>query len=230
MCFSATASFTAAAALIPAGIYCLSKSRSTDQPYWALMLIPLAFGIQQAFEGGLWLALEQGKHDEAELYTLAFMFFSHWFWLAWVPFSCYLMETRPQVKLLLQILTSYGFLYGGFLYIPVVIFDDWVKVFIENHSIVYSVRLLYDEEIPMNLVRVAYASAILIPLLIVEDRHYRKFGLLIAASVLPAAFYFPHSFISVWCYLSAILSLYILFVAVQLAAEHSARLSTESRN
>ena len=55
MCFSATASFTAASFATTAGIFTLSRAtRVRDLP---LAGTPLLFGAQQAIEGALWLAL-----------------------------------------------------------------------------------------------------------------------------------------------------------------------------
>ena len=50
MCFSATASFTAAAILIPSGLYCLKESNQLDKRYWAFAILPFMFGLQQLLE------------------------------------------------------------------------------------------------------------------------------------------------------------------------------------
>ena len=75
MCFSATASFSAAAILVPAGIYCFKKSTSLEKPYWLIALLPLIFGIQQLFEGFVWLALEPGGGGQTRLPAMGFLFF-----------------------------------------------------------------------------------------------------------------------------------------------------------
>jgi hypothetical protein len=51
MCFSAEASFTASAALVPCGVYCLTVARYRNPNYEPLALIPFFFGIQQFAEG-----------------------------------------------------------------------------------------------------------------------------------------------------------------------------------
>ena len=55
MCFSATASFTTALVLIPVGVYCVNKATSLQKSYWLFALMPLMFGVQQFFEGVVWL-------------------------------------------------------------------------------------------------------------------------------------------------------------------------------
>ena len=60
MCFSATASFTAGTALTAVGGLTVRKSRGKAE--LPLALVPLLFGIQQLTEGVLWLSL---RHDLA---------------------------------------------------------------------------------------------------------------------------------------------------------------------
>ena len=57
MCFSATASFTTAATLIPVGIYCINKSIHFHHKYWFFALVPVLLGVQQFFEGLIWLQM-----------------------------------------------------------------------------------------------------------------------------------------------------------------------------
>lgn len=59
MCFSATASFVAAAGLAPVGIVSLVMARRLEPERWRpLALMPILFAIQQALEGCVWLGLE----------------------------------------------------------------------------------------------------------------------------------------------------------------------------
>ena len=66
MCFSATASFTAGAALTAVGGLTVHKSHG--QIELPLALVPLLFGIQQLTEGVLWLSL---GHDLVMLKPVA---------------------------------------------------------------------------------------------------------------------------------------------------------------
>lgn len=56
MCFSATASFTAAAVLFAVGVASYREARSSS--YALLASIPLLFAVQQGFEGVVWLAVD----------------------------------------------------------------------------------------------------------------------------------------------------------------------------
>jgi hypothetical protein len=55
MCFSASASFTAAAVIVPIGIYGTHIARTTGQKAYApLAMTPAFFGTQQFVEGLQW--------------------------------------------------------------------------------------------------------------------------------------------------------------------------------
>lgn len=73
MCFSATASFTSTALLIPAGLYACKLAKDTDLKCLPLALIPCFFGIQQGFEGVEWLAIHHHQTDIAHLTALGFL-------------------------------------------------------------------------------------------------------------------------------------------------------------
>ena len=98
MCFSATASFTAGAVLVPAGIYCMTASLRKRPNTILLAAVPLAFGLQQLSEGVVWRALE---HDDATLVrqaSLAFLFFALAFWPFWFCFMSAMFDPRPVAR------------------------------------------------------------------------------------------------------------------------------------
>ena len=215
MCFSATASFGAAIVLIPAGLYCIKKSAELKQPYWLIALLPLVFGLQQIFEGFVWLELESVAPDP-RLPSLGFMFFSHFFWLLWVPLACFAIETNPVKRKLFLAVAILGSLHGVLMYIPLWLYADWLKVEITHLSISYKATLLYDDYMPRIVSRVLYALIVLIPLLLSSQFYIRLFGVIIFFSVVFATVFYGYAFISVWCFFAAILSLYILYMIMQL--------------
>jgi len=222
MCFSATASFTSAALLIPAGIYCTNKAMSLNKPYWAIGLLPLLFGLQQALEGLVWLALESPDPRSIRLSALGFMAFSHLFWLFWIPFASYMLEPRGLKKTVFLALAALGGLYGASMYLPLLTHADWLTVTQIQHSISYEAALIYDDYVPRVVVHALYAVIVLAALLLSSDRHIRIFGIIIAFSVAVATVFFGYAFISVWCYFAAVLSLYILFMIFKIARAQTA--------
>jgi len=215
MCFSVAASFSASAVLVPMGIYCVKKSVSLEKPYWAFALLPLMFGIQQFFEGLVWLEIEPDGGGETRLAALGYMFFSHLFWLIWIPFACYAIEDSAIKRKVIFFLILIGAAHGLLMYIPLWFREDWLTVELVRQSIDYKATLLYDEYIPRIIVRAFYALIILVPLLVASDRYIRIFGVIIATSVAISTVFFGYAFISIWCYFAAALSFYILIMILQ---------------
>jgi Family of unknown function (DUF6629) len=212
MCFSATASFTVAAVLAPVGIYCLAVARRSDPSWLALAAYPLSFSVQQFVEGVLWLALASENAPLVAIFSRSFLFFSHFFWLAWVPFSVFLIETNPLRRQLLGILALLAGAFGLSISLPSLLLDDWLAVEVVRNSLNYRTTLIYDGWLDRDVLRATYAIVIVSALMIPADWRIRTFGVLIAASLLVTFAYYAYAYISVWCFFAAILSVYLVFV------------------
>lgn len=212
MCFSATASFTASAVLVPAGLYCLKEARHAEKPYWLLAVMPLLFGIQQLFEGQLWLAVAADDVLAQKHYALGFMFFSHFFWLFWIPLLCYFLDDVEWRKRVFLALAVVGAMFGASMYWPVLINDSWLNVVLVKHTITYDARLIYDDVMPEIIPRVVYAIIVIMPLLMSGEKILRVFGWIITATVIGTAWIFSHAYVSNWCFFAAIGSLYVCYV------------------
>jgi len=214
MCFSAAASFTTAAFLVPAGLLCLKKTVHLNRPYWVFAIIPLIFGVQQAFEGGVWWALDADKPGIAHLSALGFLFISHFIWLTWIPLSCYFTETIQKRRRFFLLISSLGIFFGASLFAPFLINGRWLSASIINHSIMYQTILLYDDYLPRTATTAIYSAIIIFPLLLSSDLYHKILGILILASMIVSASFFNLAFISVWCYFAAAISLYIFYIIV----------------
>jgi hypothetical protein len=210
MCISATASFGASIVLIPVGIYCVKKAASLEKPYWILALLPFIFGIQQIFEGLVWSGIDTDGQGTTRLAALGFIFFSHVFWLFWVPFSCYAVENNAVKRKAFLTLSFFGATVGLLMYIPLWIHEHWLVIEVVNQSIFYNTTLLYDSYVSKTVGRVIYALIILVPLLLASDRHIKIFGIVIAVSATVFSIFFEYAFVSIWCFFSAVLSFFIL--------------------
>lgn len=211
MCFSATASITASALLLPAGFYALKKASNIATEYSPIASIPIGFGIQQAMEAGVWAGFSSGDTGMIHSYSLGFMFFSHFFWLFWVPMSVWYLEQKNIKKDFFLILTIVGFFYGAAMYFPVLINQDWLTVRLVNGFISYDdTRLIYDPILSRDQMRLIYAIIVLVALLSSTSQYIRYFGLLISVSIVLARLFFDYAFVSIWCYFAAVLSLYIV--------------------
>ena len=112
MCFSASASFTAGAFLVPIGLYCVYAARELKRyHYFMFALVPFFFGVQQIVEGFVWLSLDYNKPDLLKAYSVAFVFFSHFFWPFWIPLCAYFVAknrkcTRAWIKMFFNALCN----------------------------------------------------------------------------------------------------------------------------
>jgi hypothetical protein len=223
MCFSASASFTASAFLLPTGIYCIRAALDRtpsglllrEREYLAVSCLPLFFGIQQAFEGLLWLGFDTHNSTEVSFSALGFLFFSHFFWLAWIPLSAFALEPHPLKQKVLFGVTTIGSLYGAFLYFPILLNPDWLEVSITNHSIDYQIRLIFNNFLQGQQVVWLYVFFILFPLFLSSLRSINILGALISISAFLTYLSFSYAFISVWCFFAALISVYVFYILQQ---------------
>ena len=212
MCFSATASFTTALVLVPVGAYCVRKAAGLEKAYWLFALIPLMFGIQQLFEGLVWLGMTADNNDATLVAGRGFLFFSHFFWLFWIPLACYAVEDNATRRSLYFLLAIVGAVHGLLMYVPLLINEDWLIVRISDYSIKYKLTLFHEEYLPLRVRNFIYGIVVLVPLLSASDRYVRVFGAMIVFSLVLTSLLYDHAFVSVWCFFAAVLSLYILIM------------------
>jgi hypothetical protein len=215
MCFSATSSFATALVLVPVGAYCVRKAASLEKAYWLFALIPLMFGMQQLFEGVVWLGLTADDSVTTLTAGRGFLFFSHLFWLVWIPLSCYAVEDNARKRSLYFLLAILGAVHGLLMYVPLLLNEDWLNVRVSDFSIKYKLILFHEEFLPLKVRNLIYGVVTLVPLLSASDRYIRVFGTMIVFSLIITSLLFDHAFVSVWCFFAAVLSFYILFMISQ---------------
>jgi hypothetical protein len=200
MCFSATASFTAGTALSAVGVLTLRKSkRKVELP---LALIPLLFGIQQLTEGVLWLSLRRDLPTLQTWSTYTFSLFSHVLWPIFVPLAILLVETSRRRKAALGVFQVLGLGVGLYLLYFLVRFG--VTAQIHGRSIFYDSPHFY-----IGAVLVIYLLATCVSGLFSSHRCINYFGVLAFVLAIAAALVSLHTFVSVWCFYAAVLSLLI---------------------
>ena len=200
MCFSATASFTAGAALSAVGGLTVHKSQGKIE--LPLALVPLLFGIQQLTEGVVWISI---THDLQALKTVAtyvYSMFSHVLWPIFVPFAILLVETSRWRKQALGVFQALGLAVGLYLLYFLVRFP--VTAHVHGRSITYDSPHFY-----IIGVIVIYLLATCVSGLFSTHRCINAFGVL--AFILAVAAYQVSvaTFVSVWCFYAAILSLLV---------------------
>ena len=195
MCFSATASFTAAAGLSTIGVITLREAKTRSQLPLAVM--PLLFGIQQAVEGVVWISSGTPWLQAAASFT--YLLFSHMLWPFYVPFAVGAIEPPGRRKTVLK-----GFFLVGValsLWIASYIFSGPVTATLGACCVVYQNNLP-----PIPYVLAAYVFVTCFSCLISSHKYIRVLGFALMGALAISLWYYRLGFYSVWCFFSAILS------------------------
>lgn len=197
MCFSATASFTAGAALLGVGALTLRRTTSAAElPYAS---IPVLFGLQQLIEGSLWLTfLDQATHLNSIL-THLYSLFSHVLWPVFVPIAVLLLEPVPWRRKAIKALAVGGAL-SGFYLLYFWAMDPTTSRVVGQH-IIYDSPHFYIAPVLVLYVLGTCASS-----LVSSHSAVRWFGSASLASYAAASAFYAVWFISVWCFFAAVMS------------------------
>lgn len=200
MCFSATASFTAGAALSAAGGLTLRKARGKAE--LPLALIPLFFGIQQISEGFLWLSLQNDLAAMKTTATYVFSWFSHVWWPIYIPFAVLLIETSRWRRRTIGVLQLLGL--GVGLYLLYYLSTSGVTARIAGRSIFYETPHFY-----LLPILVIYLLATCVSGMFSSHVCIKIFGILAFVLAVAAYLISAQTFVSVWCFYAAVLSLLV---------------------
>jgi hypothetical protein len=201
MCFSATASFTAGTALTAVGGLTLRKSEGKVE--LPLALVPLLFGVQQLTEGVLWLSL---RNDVAPVFekwsTYIFSMFSHVLWPIYVPFAILLVEHNRRRRSSIAVFQALGLAVGLYLLYFIVRYPVTARV--EGRSIFYDSPHFF-----IMGALVIYLLATCVSGLFSSHRCVNVFGVLAFVLAIAAYLVSVKTFVSVWCFFAAVLSLLV---------------------
>jgi hypothetical protein len=226
MCFSAEASFAAAAVLVPAGGYCIARAARHNLRYLPVALVPLAFAAQQFAEGFVWLGLRRDDADLVRDASRVYLFFALAFWPFMVPFSLCVRERRQKHRIILALFALLSLIWVWF-YVPLALDPDrWLTTRVVHHSVQYDFDdLPAFNYLPLTLWRMIYLAFICAPLALALPKRSER-GLLIPIVVvlLVGLFVltyvlFSYAFTSVWCFFAAFLSLALCVVHHRLPSE-----------
>ena len=201
MCFSATASFTAGTALIAVGAVTLHRSEGRNE--LPLAAVPLLFGLQQVSEGLLWVSLNNGLAGLQSWSTYIFSLFSHVLWPIFVPFAILLVEDVRWRRKAISVFLVLGLGVGLYLLYFLVRFP--VTAHVHERSISYVSPHFY-----IAVVLAIYLLATCITGLFSSHKCIKIFGVLAFVLAIAAAVVSITTFVSVWCFFAAVLSLLIL--------------------
>jgi hypothetical protein len=215
MCFSATASFSAGAALLGVGALtlwsALASHQRRDLPFAA---IPLLFAIQQLIEGAIWLTFRVDAPLLNLVMTHVYSFFSHVLWPVYVPVAVVLMEPKGWRRRALFLFVTGGGMVAAYLWY--VLFAYPVVSRLTGQHIEY-VSPHFFAAVTMTL----YLLSTAVGPLLSTHRMVVVFGVLALLSFGAAYAFYATWFISVWCFFAALLSAMIYLHIAQHGRERS---------
>jgi hypothetical protein len=221
MCFSAEASFSIGAALMPAGGYCVYSTFKKGAGLVPLALIPFAFAAQQLSEGLVWIGLSSQNPVLTSKASVFFLFFAIPFWPFWIPCCLAFAERQKTAR---WILTGFVFVSLVWIWVTYPLLREperWLTTRQVYHSVQYDYAALPAfRAMPLVAWQALYFAQICLPFLVVRRgqsaAHHLVGGAAVAVFFLIARFLFSYAFTSVWCFFAAILSLYLCFVFYRL--------------
>lgn len=194
MCFSAQASFTAAASLAGLGTACVG--RTTGARELPLASLPLLFSAQQAVEGALWLALTKSDPAVIGALTLSFLGFAKALWPIYAPVAALLCEPDARRRRVIAACVVAGVLLSAYLLAGLVTYPQSAAV-VHGH-----IRYATEQAIPFWTFLV-YVGVTCIPFLVSSHPAVRLFGTIVLAGCFAGAARYAYEFVSVWCFFAA---------------------------
>jgi uncharacterized protein DUF6629 len=199
MCFSAPASFITSGILGVAGFVTTRKAKTPSE--LPLASIPFIFAIQQFFEGMLWVTLAAGGNFKL-LMAYGFLIFAFIVWPVFIPIAVYLAEKNKKRRMFLKVHIGVGLVVGA--YLMMILLNNPIEVTIIEHSVRYLM------EVPlMYYWALAYLFAVCGSALISSHKMIAYFGFVSFLAYWISYYFYIDVFTSVWCFMSAILSLLI---------------------
>jgi len=206
MCFSAEVSFGASAVISTVGVMAIKKSTKKEQLLFAM--VPLLFGVQQFFEGWLWIALENGPYPRLEnIATFGFLIFAQLIWPIWVPLSAYTLEKNTTRKRLIGFALLLGIALFLILGYRMLTYD--VKAQIDQFHIYYTVGHFQSTNWWSGIF---YLLPAVFPFIFSSKHTINYLGLMMLLLFAIAKIFYLKYMISTWCLFAALLSVYIFFI------------------
>ena len=209
MCFSATASFTAAAFAGGIGAITLWKAaRRRDPAVLPIAAFPLLFAAQQMVEGLLWLDLAQGEPGACRPFLVhAFLGYAEIFWPVFAPLAALMIEPVRWRRRLILVCLAVGAALSAYLLVKM-IGNPYVASSASGH-IAYTNDASY-----LKGIELPYVFATTISLLLSSHRMIQLLAGVILGGFVAAYWSYYQSYISVWCFFAAVSSVLVyLFVS-----------------
>lgn len=206
MCFSASASFIAGAALTVAGVASISQVRKPIHLIFAC--IPILFAIQQVCEGFVWLSLSHTDflewHNPAKY---AFLIFAQIVWPFWIPLSFLSIERAPERRKIIRY-----FLFAGIavsIILSYRVFFSPAIAQIDGCHISYKMGAVKVQPILVDLL---YIAAIVIAPFFSSWKSAIALAAVNVVSLAVTQIFFEVYLVSVWCFFAAVQSVLVFLI------------------
>lgn len=199
MCFSATASFTASAALAVIGVGIVSRLK--NKQLLPLALCPLFFALQQAAEGFVWLDLPNTSFAK-DLY----LFFAYSFWSVWGPFCMWFIEKNPLKR-------TWIVFFGGMGISNSLVFATYIleSTAIEFQASIQYIHVSNVSELTAIVLALTYVIAGVTPFLISSLRGAKVIGIFSLGGAIVVTILYKLLFASLWCFFMALISFLLVW-------------------
>lgn len=208
MCFSAEASFGAAAVITTVGVIAYKKADSG--PFRLFALIPVMFGIQQFFEGFVWLS---STYDEftglLKISTYGFILFAWLIWPVYIPYTLWKLEKKAFQKKILLGLTFVG--------AALICSSIFIMLYFGVNATIQDCSIKYKPGFETSFgwfITILYLILTTVSHLISSIKKVWILGAVNLITFFITKIYYHEQVISVWCFFAAISSLIILWIII----------------
>jgi len=202
MCFSATASLLTAAITATVGVATMRRTQTWREA--PLAAIPLLFAVQQAAEGGIWLALDSAEPGRWPwLLTQVFLLFALVVWPVYAPATALALEPPGWRRHVMQLCALCGVTIASFFAVQLLT--------VHHEGYISGRHILYRTEVEAPLLPGAiYLFATGMSLCLSSSRAVSTLGLIVVSGSIIAWVFYQDVFVSVWCFFAAASSFIVL--------------------
>ncbi len=206
MCFSASASFIAGAALTVVGVASVSQVRKPVHLVFAAM--PLFFAIQQFCEGFVWLSLSNPDFVGWHLFAkYSFLIFAQVIWPFFIPLAFLLIEPDPKRRKIIRYFLFAGIADSLILSYRLFFFPSLAQI--DGCHISYEIGAFKAMQIVTG---VLYVGAIVIAPFFSSWRSGIALAVVNVVSLVVTQVFYEAYLVSVWCFFAAAQSVIVFFV------------------
>jgi len=207
MCFSATASFSAAGVLGVLGYLNTKLIKRKKELFIAL--VPFVFAFQQLVEGSIWLAYADPQNFQgvASIAKYLFLLVAIFIWPVWISLSLYTIEDNPARKKMLAGTLALGILYDCLMLYEFITSSHLVGGSVVGHSIQYQLP-----SHPNVLYMSIYSITTILPFFISTFNKVWILGIFNIIGLYIANYFYTDAFISVWCFFATFMSIGLYFI------------------